>query len=99
MLEAVRDAGPAASGWSDQCWTLARIAEIVRRRFGAEYTVAGLDPLLHRIGWSVQVPSRKAAERNEAKIAAWKDEQWPVIKGGRRTRAPGSASRTKPARA
>ena len=29
-LEAVLDAGPAASGWDeDQCWTLARIAELV----------------------------------------------------------------------
>lgn len=98
-LEAVLDVGPAVSGWSDQCWTLARIAEIVRRRFGVEYTLAGLDLLLHRIGWSVQVPSRKATERSEAKIAAWKDEQWPVIKRGRRTWAPGSASRTKLARA
>ncbi|MER5806071.1 winged helix-turn-helix domain-containing protein [Streptomyces mirabilis] len=36
--------GPQAilNGWSDQCWTPARIAEIVRRRFGVEYTVAGL---------------------------------------------------------
>ncbi|MDX3225531.1 winged helix-turn-helix domain-containing protein [Streptomyces sp. ME19-01-6] len=99
VLEAVLDAGPAASGWSDQCWTLARIAEIVRRRFGVEYTLAGLDLLLHRIGWSVQVPSRKATERDESKITAWKDEQWPVIKRRRRTWAPGSASRTKPARA
>ncbi|MFF1604365.1 hypothetical protein ACFVYV_44350 [Streptomyces mirabilis] len=24
VLEAVLDAGPAASGWSDQCWTLVR---------------------------------------------------------------------------
>ncbi|WP_123972406.1 winged helix-turn-helix domain-containing protein [Streptomyces sp. Ag109_O5-1] len=99
FLEAVLDAGPAASGWSDQCWTLSRIAEIVRRWFGVEYTLAGLDLLLHRIGWSVQMPSRKATERDEAKIAAWKDEQWPLIKRGRRTWAPGSASRTKPARA
>jgi transposase len=99
VLQTVLDAGPAASGWSDQCWTLARIAEILHRRFGIEYTLAGLDLLLHRIGWSVQVPSRKATERDEAKVAAWKDEQWPVIKRQRRTWAPGSASRTKPARA
>ncbi|MDX2546836.1 winged helix-turn-helix domain-containing protein [Streptomyces sp. WI04-05B] len=98
-LEAVLQAGPAASGWSDQCWTLARIGEIVRRRFGVEYTLAGLDLLLHRIGWSMQVPSRKATERDEPRIAAWKDEQWPVIKRGRRTWAPGSASRTRQARA
>ena len=98
VLETVLDAGPAAEGWSDQCWTLARIAEVVRRRFGVEYILAGMDLLLHRIGWSVQVPSRKATERDEAKIAAWKDEQWPAIKRRRRTWVPGSASRTKSAR-
>ena len=38
----------------------------MRRRFGAGYTLAGLDLLLHRIGWSVQVPARQAAERDEA---------------------------------
>jgi transposase len=96
-LEAVLEVGPAACGWSDQCWTLARIAEIVPRRFGVD--LAGLDLLLHRIGWSVQIPSRKATERDESKIAAWKEEQWPVIKRGRRTWAPGSASRTRQVRA
>ncbi len=28
-LEAVLDAGPAVQGWEDQCWTLARIGELV----------------------------------------------------------------------
>ena len=64
-LEAVLDAGPAAAGYADQCWTLARVAEQVWRRFGVEYTLAGMDVLLHRIGWSVQVPARRAAERDE----------------------------------
>jgi transposase len=98
-LEALLDAGPAVWGWEDQCWTLARIAELVRRRFGVDYTLAGLDLLLHRIGWSVQVPARQAAERDEAAIAAWREETWPVVKARRRTWAPGSASRTSPARA
>ena len=99
-LEAVLDAGPAAWGWDeDQCWTLARIAELVRRRFGVGYTLAGLDLLLHRIGWSVQVPARQAAERDEAAIERWKQVTWPVIKGRRRTWAPGSASKTSPVRA
>jgi transposase len=49
-LQVVLDAGPAAWGWADQCWTLARIAELVHRRFGVHYTLAGLDLLLHRIG-------------------------------------------------
>jgi transposase len=99
-LVAVLEAGPAAWGWDeDQCWTLARIAEVVRRRFGVEYTPAGLDLLLHRAGWSVQVPARQAAERDEAAIAAWKEVTWPVIKRRRRTWAPGSASKTSPVRA
>jgi transposase len=98
--EAVLDAGPAAWGWDeDQCWTLARIAEVIRRRFKADYTLAGVDLLLHRIGWSVQVPARQAAERDEAAIERWKQVSWPQIKGRRRTWAPGSASKTNRVRA
>ena len=67
-------------GSPSRCW----------RRFGVEYTLAGMDVLLHRIGWSVQVPARRAAERDEDKIAAWREDTWPVIKARRRTWAPGS---------
>ena len=98
-LDAVLEAGPAAWGRDeDQCWTLARIAELVHERFGAQYTLAGMDLLLHRIGWSVQVPARRAAKRDEAAVAAWREETWPVIKGRRRTWAPGWSSKTSPAR-
>ena len=66
-------AGPAVHGWDeDQCWTLARITEVVRRRFGVEYTVAGMDLLLHRIGWSVQVPGpagRGAGRGGDCRLA------------------------------
>ena len=81
-LEAVLDAGPAAAGYADQCWTLARAADQVWRRFGVEYTLAGMDVLLHRIGWSVQVPARRAAERDQEKVARWREGTWPVIKDG-----------------
>jgi transposase len=84
-LQEVLEAGPAAQGWEDQCWTLARVTEVIWRRFGAEYTLAGADLLLHRIGWSVQFPARQAAERDEVAIAVWRQEVWPVVKGPRRT--------------
>ncbi len=77
---------------------LGRIAEMVWERFGVEYTLAGLDLLLHRLGRSVQVPARQAAERDEAVIAGWRQEAWPVVKRPRRTWAPGWSSRTSPAR-
>ncbi|MFE5488010.1 winged helix-turn-helix domain-containing protein, partial [Streptomyces sp. NPDC056527] len=47
-----------------------RIADVVRRQFGVTYTLAGMDLLPRRIGWSVQLPTRKATERDEARIAA-----------------------------
>src|ERR1700751_2737063 len=33
-LEEILDAGPAAAGYLDQCWTLARVTDQVWRRFG-----------------------------------------------------------------
>jgi transposase len=97
-LQAVLAAGPAPCGWPDLCWTLARIAEGVWTRYGVDYILAGLDLLLHRIGLSVQVPARRAAERNETTMAGWARQRWPVVKGRRRSWAPGSASKTRPAR-
>ena len=97
-LESVLEAGPAACGYEDQCWTLARVAGQVWQRFAVEYALAGVHVLLHRIGWSVQVPARRAAERDEAAVAAWKEETWPVIKGRPSGRVPGWSSRTSRAR-
>jgi len=98
-LEAALDAGPAACGWDeDQCWTLARISDLVRRRFRADYTLAGMDVLLHRIGWSVQVPARRAAERDEAAVVAWREQTCPVIKVRPNGRTPGWSSKTSPGR-
>ena len=89
-LRAALEGGPAALGWDqDQRWTLARVTEVIWRRFRVEYTLAGADLLLHRIGWSAQFPARQAAERDEARIATWRQEVWPVVKGPRRTWAPG----------
>jgi transposase len=100
-LEAVLEAGPTAWGWEEgQCWTLARIAEVIRGRFKVDYTVAGLGLLLNRIGWCVQVPrAAAAAARDKAQIARWRQEAWPVTKGRQRTRVPGSAPGTHLARA
>src|SRR5215831_14685498 len=40
-LAAVLEAGQAVQGWEDQCWTLARVTDVIWRRFAAEYTLAG----------------------------------------------------------
>jgi transposase len=64
-LEKVLQAGPAAVGWDeDQCWTLTRVAEVVRDRFGVCYTLSGLHLLLRRIGWHLQVSSGQALPKD-----------------------------------
>jgi transposase len=62
-LRTALDAGPAASGWvEDQRWT--------------RYTLMGTSVLLHRIGYSPQVPARRAIERHEAAVTSWRREAW-----------------------
>nr|WP_265582667.1 winged helix-turn-helix domain-containing protein [Streptomyces ferrugineus] len=46
---------------------------MILRRFRVEYTLAGVDLLPHRIGWSMQMPTRRAAERDEERVAAWRE--------------------------
>ena len=69
-------------GWDeDQRWTLARAAALIARLFHARYTLRGVSYLLHRIGFSPQVPAHRAAERDEAKIAAWRATTWAKVRG------------------
>src|SRR5215471_1378191 len=88
-LEAVLDAGSAARGWgADQCWTLARMAEVGRSRFGLGGKLASLCMLLYRTGWSVQVAARRAAgrERRRSPSGEKRPGRWQRT-GGRPGRA------------
>jgi putative transposase len=81
MLGAELDAGPAAHGWvEDQRWTLARVTRLIFELFRVRYTPRGVSYLLHRIGWTPQVPQHAAAERDEQKVTTWVRESWPHIK-------------------
>jgi putative transposase len=80
-LAAALDEGPAAFGYvEDQRWTLARVAELVVRLFRQRYTLRGVSLLLHRLGFSPQIPKHRPVERDEAAIATWRREVWPQAK-------------------
>ncbi|WP_309144294.1 winged helix-turn-helix domain-containing protein [Streptomyces sp. BR123] len=82
QLQVELEAGPAAHGWSeDQCWTPARVAELIHRLFGYRYTPRGASYLLHRLGWSPQVPVHRAVERDDAAVERWRTEQWSRVRG------------------
>ena len=95
-LERELKRGPLAHGWDEgQGWTLTRIETLIGRMFHVGYTVQGVWKLLRRHGWSAQVPARRALERDDESIEAWKAEVWPQVERGRRTWAPTSVSRTR----
>jgi transposase len=96
-LDRVLDTGPAAAGWEDQRWTLARIRDLIAARFKVRYTIPGTWYLLRRRGWSCQLGTRRAVERDDGAIEVWKKETWPRVKEPRRPSAPGSSSKTRPA--
>ncbi|MEU2798144.1 winged helix-turn-helix domain-containing protein [Streptomyces sp. NPDC006863] len=67
---------PAPSGW---WWTLARVAELVHRLFGSRYTPPGVPYLLHRLGWSPQVPAHRACAAGPASNSACRRTIWPSL--------------------
>ena len=81
QLAEMLDDGPVVHGWDDARWTLARVAQLIERRFEITYTLRGVSYLLHRIGYSQQVPTRRAIERDPEAIASWHRRRWPSVRG------------------
>lgn len=72
--------GAMANGWRTELWTTARIAELIERSFGVHYHRDHIGRLMASLGWSHQKPDKRAIERDEEAIEAWKRKEWPRIK-------------------
>lgn len=71
--------GPAAHDWvEDQVWTAARVTTLIGRNFHVSYSVSGATRLMHRLGFSPQVPARRVAERDEQAVTEL-HARWPVF--------------------
>ena len=81
-LRAALEAGPAIWGWGeDQRWTLDRVTTLTGRLFRVQYTLRGTSFLLHRLGFSPQVPVHRVLERDEDAIAQWRAVTWAKVQG------------------
>jgi transposase len=80
QLVRVLVAGPLKAGYSTDVWTLPRIAQIIRKRFGIRFCLSNVWKLMAALGWSCQKPERRALQRDEKAIAHWKRYTWPHIK-------------------
>jgi transposase len=89
--------GASANGFVGELWTLDRIATVIERLTGIRHHPAWVGALLrHRLGWSVQRPVRRAAERDQAAIDRWVKERWPAIKQTPNDAEPAWSSSTRP---
>jgi transposase len=89
--------GATAHGFTGELWTLERVALVIERRTGVRHHPAHVWALLHhRLGWSVQRPKRRAAERDQAAIDRWVKERWPAIKQMPNGAEPAWSSSTSP---
>jgi len=93
-------AGPAHGRHGErvvgELWTLERIAVVIERLTGIRHHPAHVWALLrHRLGWPVQRPKRRAAERDQAAIDQWIKKDWPPIKQAPNGAEPAWSSSTK----
>jgi transposase len=88
--------GAEAYGFIGGVWTTARAAEVIRREFGVRHHPAHVSRVLAAIRWTQQKPIRRASQRNEAAVTAFREERLPSLqaKPGRQSRP--SSSSTSP---
>ena len=84
--------GAETYGFVGDVWTTKRVATVIFRTFGVRYHAAHVSRLLRQIGWTVQKPIRRATQRDEAAITAWREEQWPSLKAKPKPRTAPSSS-------
>lgn len=83
QFEALRAAllqGAMAHGFGTELWTLKRVRALIERLFGVRFSEVHVWRLLGAMGFSSQKPERRAIERNEQAVAAWKRKTWPALK-------------------
>lgn len=70
---------PIECGFDKYLWTQQLIADLVQREFGVSYHHDHIGVILQQMGFTHQKPARRARERDEAKIQAWRQETWPAL--------------------
>ena len=70
---------PAECGFDRYLWTQQLIADLIAREFGVSYHHDHVGVILKALGFTHQKPARRARERDEQKIEAWRREDWPAL--------------------
>src|SRR5437660_1335400 len=71
--------GAEAYGFRGEVWTCARVAKVIEEEFGVRYHKDHVSRLLKDLGWTPQVPIKRALQRDEGAIERWRREVWPEL--------------------
>ena len=71
---------PLQLGFEFALWTRAMIRELIRDEFSVCLSDISVGRLLRKLGLSPQRPLRKAYQRDEAKVEAWRKRAYPEIR-------------------
>jgi transposase len=78
-LVEILEKGAIASGFPTELWTLPRVAEVIRDKFGVDYHDSHISKIMKKIGWSKQKPEKHAKEQNVDEVEHWRNVRWPEI--------------------
>jgi transposase len=70
---------PAECGFDKYLWTQQLITDLIQREFGISYHHDHIGLILKELGFTHQKPMRRARERDEARIEAWRRDYWPEL--------------------
>ncbi len=79
-LEKILLKGAMNNGFATEFWTLKRIRQVIKREFDVSYHISHVWRLMQEIGWSCQIPERRATQRDEEAIKNWLLHTWPDLK-------------------
>lgn len=83
QLAAVRAAllqNPTEHGFGTELWTLKRVGAVIERMHGVRFGQTQVWRILGGLGFSPQKPEKRAIERNDDAVRAWKRRTWPALK-------------------
>lgn len=71
---------PAECGFEQRyLWTQQLIADLIEREFAVRYHHDHVGVILKALGFTHQKPMRRARERDEQAIQAWREQAWPAL--------------------
>ncbi len=71
---------PTEHGFGTELWTLKRVGAVIERLHGVRFSQTQIWRILGSLGFSPQKPEKRAIERNEDGVRAWKRRTWPALK-------------------